>query len=223
MEFEKVYLYAPLQERLFDLPTEYAISSTGNTIEMLLDQLTEKYLVSDYGLDFSIILLFFNELTLSDNGQDALGDSFSLKIIVSELKLDFKHFYLKLLSDNIEHNLLKLDDDTLIRLKTCADIVEKTFLYILRNSLILYPKIDNEKMINLQSELFKEIQNFLRKQVDEKSLYAFVGIMRELYNYFEKRVLLKCKYSEEDFAEKEIKVEFEKSLKVLANCLNTEE
>ena len=223
MEFEKVYLYAPLHDESFNLPTEYVVSSTGGTIEMLLEELTEKYFASNCGVDFSIILLFFNELALSDNGQDALGDSFSLKLIVSELKCDFKHFYLNLLKDNVEHNLLKLDDETLTRLKKCSDIVEKTFLFILRNCLISYPKIDNEKMTGLQSELFKEIQNFLRKQIDEELLRAYVGIMRELYNHFEKRVLLKCKYSEEDVAEKEENIGLEKSLEFLANCVSFKE
>ena len=149
MEFEKVYLYAPLHDESFNLPTEYVVSSTGCTIEMLLEELTEKYFASNCGVDFSIILLFFNELALSDNGQDALGDSFSLKLIVSELKCDFKHFYLNLLKDNVEHNLLKLDDETLTRLKKCSDIVEKTFLFILRNCLILYSNIDKDNMIGL--------------------------------------------------------------------------
>ena len=226
MEHEKIYLYKPLSGISTEFPSEYTISSTGESIEMLAGQLSNAYLASNYDLDFSILVLFFNELASSAKGRDVLGDSFSFKTIVSKLKVDFSKEYLLQLDKDVKNSSL-FNEISLTKLKECAKMAEDSFLFILRECLTTYSKIGNNiKLAQEQSKLLQQIKNHLAcNKLDVYLRPVFGKVMQELYSSFERTLLEKCKYSNSKISEKESirNVCLEKSVNRIIECLNSEE
>lgn len=223
MEHEKIYLYKPSTK----FPSEYTISSTGESIEMLAGKLSNAYLASNYDLDFSILVLFFNELASSAKGRDVLGDSFSFEKIISKLKIDFSKEYLVQLDKDVKENSSLIDDISQLKLKECADIAEKVFLFILRECLTTYPNIGNNiKLAQEQSKLLQQIKNhFVSNKLDVYLQPVFGKVMQELYSSFERTLLEKCKYSNSKISEKEriSNVCLEKSVAQIIECVNSED
>ncbi len=219
MEAKKVYLYSPTPRLFSGVSTEYTLSSAGVPIDALLKKIEDEYRESDYNLDRSILLLFFSELVLSDKRNGILGDCFSFSQIVSDLKYDFKQSFLEQLEKDIERNLLRIDDNSINKLKESSNIVEQAFLFTVRNVLAARLNISSDKWDRAQSELFLKIQTFLKKHISECLLKAFVGIFSDVFSQFERKLLLKCKYTEERISEKQSKnIALIESLLKLVNC-----
>lgn len=227
MNHEKIYLYKPLSGGSTKFPSEYTISSTGASIKMLAEKLNSDYLTSNYDLDFSILVLFFNELASSAKGRDVLGDSFSFEKIVSELKIDISKEYLEQLDKNVKKNASLFNEISLTKLKECTKMAEDSFLFILRECLTTYPNIaKNIKLAQEQSKLLQQIKNHLAcNKLDVYLRPVFGKVMQELYSSFERTLLEKCKYSNSKISEKESirNVCLEKSVNRIIECLNSEE
>lgn len=226
MNHEKIYLYKPLSGISTKFPSEYTISSTGESIEMLAGKLSNAYLTSNYDLDFSILVLFFNELASSAKGRDVLGDSFSFKTIVSKLKVDFSKEYLLQLDKDVKNSSL-FNEISLTKLKECTKIAENSFLFILRECLTTYSKIGNNiKLAQEQSKLLQQIKKHLvSNKLDVYLCPLFGKVMQKLYSSFERTLLEKCKYSNSKISEKESirNVCLEKSVNRIIECLNSED
>lgn len=226
MNHEKIYLYKPLSGGSTKFPSEYTISSTGASIKMLAEKLNSDYLTSNYDLDFSILVLFFNELASSAKGRDVLGESFSFKTIVSKLKVDFSKEYLLQLDKDAENSSL-FNEILLDKLKECSKIAEDSFLFILRESLTTYPNIGNNiKLAQEQSKLLQQIKNhFVSNKLDVYLQPVFGKVMQELYSSFERTLLEKCKYPNSKISEKKSirNVCLGKSVNRIIECLNSED
>ena len=104
-----IFFYEPCKESLLGLPQElqHSKSASGKSIEMLYDDIKKEYLHSNYEINETLLVLFFDALLLSKRKHDVLGKIFSPRIFVEQIKPRITpEFKEKIKKENLEKELL---------------------------------------------------------------------------------------------------------------------
>lgn len=207
-----IFFYEPCKESLLGLPQElqHSKSASGKSIEMLYDDIKKEYLHSNYEINETLLVLFFDALLLSKRKHDVLGKIFSPRIFVKQIKPRITpEFKEKIKKENLEKELNKsLRDEDVEIINNASELLPLIYLLTTRKVLQMFLNSTLPSAFErAQDDLWNRIQNRI-KEIFKTSdlLMVFVGMIHSEFIDYYKGILSLCGYKPCEFRKENLDV-----------------